>query len=106
MMKKRKAKSWDAGMLIAELGTDIRLTDLAVDVQADQHEEGTDILLTDLAVDAQADQHEEEEEGKELGRWHGGEGLRVDDKHQARACNNRDTKHLHVTHRSTTARFT
>ena len=37
-------------MLIAELDTDIR--------------------LIDLAVDAHADQHDEEEEGKELGCWH------------------------------------
>ena len=68
-------------MLIAELGTDIRLTDLAIYAQADQHEEeedtgmliaelDTDIQLTDLAVDAHADQHDEEEEGKELGCWH------------------------------------
>ena len=55
---------------MAALGTDIRLSDLAVEIQADQHEEGTDIRLSDLAVDAQADQHDEEEEGKELGCWH------------------------------------
>ena len=44
------------------------------------------VSVTYRAVESEREQHHEEEKRPERRARHGGDGLRVDDKHQARTC--------------------